>query len=87
MVILEDAVCGAIELYYVILYLFQHIPILTKTAFFRQLVQMLSWFIWAGKPACIKKAVLQLPKKAGSMALPNLIQYYWACNIVKLHIG
>lgn len=65
------------------LYLFQHIPIFIKKYFFRQLDQMVSSFLWT-KPPRIKNNILQLPKKLGGMALPNFIQYYWACNIGKL---
>lgn len=41
-------------------------------------------FIWANKPARLKKSVLQLPKSKGGLALPNFQQYYWACNINKI---
>lgn len=66
------------------LYLFQHIPIFIKKSFFQYLDQMVSSFLWANKPQRIGKAVLRLPKKSGGLALPNLIQYYWACSIDKI---
>ena len=66
------------------LYLFQHIPIFIRQSFFQQLDQTISSFLWLNKPPRIRKAVLQLPKKLGGLALPNPIQYYWACNINKL---
>ena len=66
------------------LYLFQHIPIFIRQSFFQQLDQTISSFLWLNKPPRIRKAVLQLPKKLGGLALPNPIQYYWACKINKL---
>lgn len=53
------------------LYLFQHIPIFMKKSFFCQLDQTISSFLWVNKPPRIKKAILQLPKKSGGLALPN----------------
>ena len=55
-----------------------------KKFFFRQLDRIISSFLWSNKPPRIKKATLQLPKKLGGLALPNIIQYYWACNFSKL---
>ncbi len=66
------------------LYLFQHIPICIKKSFFTNLDGILRSFIWANKPARLKKSVLQLPKSKGGLALPNFQQYYWACNINKI---
>lgn len=56
-----------------------------RRSFFQQLDQAVSSFLWLNKPPLIKKAVLQLPKKSGGLALPNFIQYYWACSINKLN--
>lgn len=69
-----------------LLYLFQHIPIFMRKSFFQQLDQMVSSFLWANKPPRIKRAILQLPKKSGGLALPNFIHYYWACNIDKIRV-
>lgn len=66
------------------LYLFQHIPICIKKSFFSNFDGILRSFIWANKPARLKKSVLQLPKSKGGLALPNFQQYYWACNINKI---
>lgn len=66
------------------LYLFQHIPICIKKSFFTNLDGILRSFIWANKPAHLKKSVLLLPKSKGGLALPNFQQYYWACNINKI---
>ncbi len=66
------------------LYLFQHIPICLKKAFFVNLDQQFNTFIWHNKPACIRKDILQLPKPEGGLALPNFRGYFWACNINKL---
>ncbi len=49
-----------------------------------KLDQQLSTFIWNNKPARLRGSVLQFPKSEGGLALPNLRQYYWACNITKL---
>lgn len=66
------------------LYLFQHIPVLNSKKFFAKLDKSVSKFLWASKPVRIQKKILQLPKRAGGLALPNFLHYYWAGNIHKL---
>ena len=65
------------------LYLFRHIPVLISKKYFAKLDQSISTFLWAGKPLSMWKKILQLPKWAGGLALPNLLHYYWAANIQK----
>lgn len=66
------------------LYLFQHIPICINKSFFTSLDRQFNLFIWNGKPARLKRSILQLPKSEGGLSLPNLRYYYWACNINRL---
>ena len=66
------------------LYAFLHIPIFLSKSFFSTLDRLINSFLWGGKKARIRRTVLQLPKSAGGLALPNLRHYYWACNINKL---
>ena len=66
------------------LYLFQNIPILIKKSFFINLDKNIISFIWGTKPSRISKTQLQRPMRAGGLALPNFLFYYWACNIQKL---
>lgn len=62
-------------------YLFQCIPVFIPNSFFRKLDSALGSFIWNGKPARIRKSLLQRPKSLGGMSLPNFQCYYWASNI------
>uniref|UniRef100_A0A3P9JW43 Reverse transcriptase domain-containing protein n=1 Tax=Oryzias latipes TaxID=8090 RepID=A0A3P9JW43_ORYLA len=66
------------------LYLFQHLPIFLGKSFFDKLDRTVSSFLWSGRPARIRKSVLQAPKDEGGLALPVLRFYYWAANIQKL---
>uniref|UniRef100_A0A8P4GNT1 Reverse transcriptase zinc-binding domain-containing protein n=1 Tax=Dicentrarchus labrax TaxID=13489 RepID=A0A8P4GNT1_DICLA len=66
------------------LYLFQHIPVLISKRFFAKLDKSISTFLWASKPVRMRKKILQLPKRAGGLALPNFLHYYWAANIQKM---
>lgn len=56
------------------LYLFQHIPVF---------IRWCHRFYGLIKPHALRKPFYNSPK-VGGMALPNFIQYYWACNIDKL---
>ncbi len=56
------------------LYLFQHIPVF---------IRWCHRFYGLIKPHALRKPFYNSPK-VGGMALPNFIQYYWACNIGKL---
>uniref|UniRef100_A0A669BN31 Reverse transcriptase domain-containing protein n=1 Tax=Oreochromis niloticus TaxID=8128 RepID=A0A669BN31_ORENI len=62
-------------------FLFQCVPVFIPISFFVKLDKILSGFIWNKKTPRIRKTYLQRPKKMGGMALPNLMFYYWACNI------
>lgn len=66
------------------LYPFQHIPLFINKSFFTKLDQAINSFLWCGKRARIRMAVLQLPKSEGGLALPNFRHYYWASNINKI---
>lgn len=63
------------------LYLFQCLPIFLPQSFFKKLDGLISSFIWDGKPAKIRKLLLQNPRADGGLALPDFRSYYWACNI------
>ena len=45
----------------------------------------ISTFIWAGKSPRVKFFTLQRAKGDGGLALPNLLSYYWAANVQKIH--
>lgn len=66
------------------LYLFQHLPVLLTKSFFDDLDKKISTFLWNGKPARIRKSILQAPKDKGSFALPVFRYHYWAANVQKL---
>lgn len=66
------------------LYMFQHLPIFLNKSFFVKLDKIISAFLWAGKPARIRKSVLQSPKERGGFALPIFRHYYWAANVQKI---
>lgn len=63
-----------------ILYLFQSLPTEIPTSQFREWNKKISRFIWAGKRPRIKYATLQIPKDKGGLALPNLLEYYYAAQ-------
>uniref|UniRef100_A0A3P8QX47 Reverse transcriptase domain-containing protein n=1 Tax=Astatotilapia calliptera TaxID=8154 RepID=A0A3P8QX47_ASTCA len=63
------------------LYLFQCLPIFLTKSFFNNLNSQISSFIWNKKPPRLKQSVLQRPRSAGGLALPNFLFYYWAANI------
>lgn len=63
------------------LYFFQCLPIFLTKSFFNNLKTQLSSFIWNKKQPRIKHSILQKPRVAGGLALPNFLFYYWAANI------
>ena len=65
-------------------YLFQNIPIFIKKSFFKMLDKLIGTFIWKGGSHKIKRTALQRQKNKAGLALPNFINYYWACNIQKI---
>uniref|UniRef100_A0AAR2JPM8 Reverse transcriptase domain-containing protein n=1 Tax=Pygocentrus nattereri TaxID=42514 RepID=A0AAR2JPM8_PYGNA len=66
------------------LFVFQCIPLFIPKSFFRSLNQLISSFLWDGKPPRISIRTLQKPHSQGGLALPNFLFYYWAANIQKL---
>ena len=62
----------------------QSFPILIRKSFFKTLDKSIVPFIWQNKHSRINKTHLQRLKRAGGLALPNFLYYYWACNIPKL---
>lgn len=66
------------------LYLFQHIPIFISRSFFNKLDGIISRFLWGPKPARIRRTILQSPKRAGGLSLPNFRMLYWAANVQKM---
>ncbi len=67
-----------------LLYLFQSLPIFLPKSLFRSTNRLLSSFIWGGKKPRIRREFLEKPKKNGGLALPNLLNYYWAANLQKV---
>ncbi len=67
-----------------LLYLFQSLPIFLPKSFFRSTNRLLSSFIWGGKKPRIRREFLEKPKRDGGLALPNLLNYYWAANLQKV---
>ena len=63
------------------LYLFQCLPVFLTKSFFNNLKTQISSFIWNKKQPRIKHNILQRPRRAGGLALPNFLFYYWAANI------
>uniref|UniRef100_A0A3B1J8B1 Reverse transcriptase domain-containing protein n=1 Tax=Astyanax mexicanus TaxID=7994 RepID=A0A3B1J8B1_ASTMX len=60
------------------LYLFQALPIGIPANTFKEWDKIISRYIWQGRKPRIRLRTLQLPKKVGGMALPNLEKYYLA---------
>lgn len=66
------------------LYLFQAIPLFLPQSFFKNIIKLVSCFIWAGKSPRVSKILLQKSRLSGGLYLPNFMYYYWAANIQKL---
>lgn len=67
------------------LFLLQCLPIFLSKSFIHMLDKMISKFIWAGKNPRVRRTTLQKSKSDGGLALPNLLFYYWAANLQKIH--
>ena len=63
-----------------ILFLFQSLPIEIPISQFKEWNKKISRFIWGRKRPWIKYATLQIPKDKGGLALPNLLEYYYAAQ-------
>lgn len=61
-----------------------HLPVLLTKSFFDTLDKKISTLLWNGKPARIRKSILQSPKDRGGFALPVFRHYYLAANMQKL---
>lgn len=66
------------------LYAFQMLPLFLPFTFFKELNSHISTFIWNNSVPRARRAILEMPKLAGGLALPNFMVYYWAANLSKL---
>lgn len=57
--------------------------IFPKFFFFKAIDNIISDFLWGGKPPRIRKSTLQRCKFNGGLSLPNFQMYYWAAHIQK----
>lgn len=67
-----------------LLFLFQSLPIKVPISTFNMLNKLISQFIWQHKRPRIRLKILNLAKKNGGLALPNLKFYYWAAQLATI---
>ncbi len=67
-----------------ILFLFQALPVEIKSQQFNEWDKIISRFIWQGKKPRVRFKTLQLSKKEGGMAIPDLRNYFYSTQIKPL---
>lgn len=63
------------------LFLFQNIPLYIPHISFKYWESLLRKFLWDGKKPRVKLKILQQRRREGGLALPNLINYYYAAQV------
>ncbi len=61
------------------------LPLSPPPGYFKEIISIISKFIWNDKCPRIKLTTLQHPNSAGGLAVPNFELYYWSFQLKALH--
>lgn len=67
-----------------VLYLLQTLPIKIPSNFLKDLRSRFLRFIWAGKPARVRRNILALPKGKGGIGFPDPVRYREALQLARV---
>ncbi|XP_040178291.1 uncharacterized protein LOC120910599, partial [Rana temporaria] len=67
-----------------ILYLLQTLPTSIPQGFLKEIRMKFAGFIWAGKPARVRRDILTLPKEKGGIGFPDPLAYYEAVHLSRV---